>query len=289
MRIENWNDLRVLLAVQRGRTLAAAARCLGVDGTTVGRRLAVLEAQSATPLVQRQGDGTLGLTEAGVSVAREAEAMEQHVLRIAGGAAAMRDASAGTVRLTAVPMLANRLLAPALAPLLDRYPHLQIELVPDSRNFNLTRRETDLALRLARPASGGSRIKARRLATLGFGAFAPRRRRPDRLRWIGYDEAMAHLPQARWIAAATRGQPETLTQLRVHDAETAWAAAAAGLGKTLLPRTLAADDRRLVEIAVEGPALPAREVWLLGDADQMRLARIATVVGWIESTVRAAV
>jgi DNA-binding transcriptional LysR family regulator len=108
------------------------------------------------------------------------------------------------------------------------------------------------------------------------------------LPWIGYDEAMAHLPQARWMAADARGDDDALSGLRVHDAETAWEAAAAGLGRTMLPRALAAGDRRLAE--VPGPhrgGAMTRELWLLSHADLAGTARVAAVVGWLDRLVGA--
>ena len=76
MQPANWNDLRYLLAIMRGRTLTSAARQLRVDDTTVSRRLAALQAALQTQLVQRHADNKMSLTAAGQIVARRAEAME---------------------------------------------------------------------------------------------------------------------------------------------------------------------------------------------------------------------
>src|SRR5215470_12694543 len=65
MQMLNWNDLRYVLAVSRGGTLAAAARLLGVDDTTVARRLVPMQETIGTRLYQRLADGTLQLTTSG--------------------------------------------------------------------------------------------------------------------------------------------------------------------------------------------------------------------------------
>ena len=65
MQSMNWNDLRYVLAVSRGRTLAAAARLLGVDDTTVARRLAAMQETFRVRLTQRLADGTLQLANVG--------------------------------------------------------------------------------------------------------------------------------------------------------------------------------------------------------------------------------
>ena len=136
MQISNWNDLRYLLAVSRGQTLRAAARQLRVDDTTVARRLSSLERQLGEKLVQRKGDRRLTLTEAGQRVVKEAEAIEQRCDTIAATLAGDRGGSFGTVRMTAVPILVNRLFARNFGALSVRNPGVLLELVPDSRDLS---------------------------------------------------------------------------------------------------------------------------------------------------------
>src|SRR5262245_49193293 len=292
MQPANWSDLRYLLAIMRGRTLTSAAGQLRVDDTTVSRRLAALQAALQTQLVQRQADNKMSLTAAGQIVARRAEAMEQQVRAIAAVIGTDQAPCVGTVRVTSVPILANRLLAGAAAASLHGHPGRPLGLIPDSRDLSLTRREADLALRVARPTSGGASVKARRIGTLGFAAYAAgaiKDAQIKRLPWIGYDESMSHLPQARWMARVAGGKEGNLCGLRVHDAETALEAAAVGLGKTLLPTIVADGDPRLRRLpSLVGPAAPSREIWLLAHADQIGLARVTATIGWLENVVKAA-
>jgi DNA-binding transcriptional LysR family regulator len=286
MQTANWNDLRYLLAVSRGRTLAAAARLLGVDDTTVARRLAALQATIGAPLCQRLADGTLQLTRAGERVALHAERIEREIGQLDTALSGAEHVASGTVRVTAVPIVVNHILVPAAPRLLARHPGLQIELVADSRDLSLTRRETDLALRLARPRTGGTKVAARRVGTLRYDVYAAASctmREARRLPWVTYDEAMAHLPQARWIAATAGGNDERIAALRVNDAEALRQAVIAGLGRSLLPCVVADGDTRLRRLGVgRGAPAPARELWLLTHAELRTLGRIASVVAWIE-------
>ncbi len=289
MQSKNWNDLRFVLALKRGQSLAAAARLLDVDDTTVSRRLNALQQATGTRLFERRADGVLHLTPDGEAAAHHAEAMEHQMDLLTETLGSDREGVAGVVRLTSVPIVINRLLTPRIGGLLEAHPDLEVELIPDSRDFSLTRREADLAIRLARPATGGSAVKARRIGHLEYGVYASHEVLADdvsHLPWITYEDAMAHIPQARWVARTARGRGDAVSGVRVHDAETAFEAAVAGLGRAVLPSLVADQDERLCRAtpASEIPPL-SRELWLLAHADQLELRRIAAVIAWIETTV----
>jgi DNA-binding transcriptional LysR family regulator len=288
MQSMNWNDLRYVLAVSRGRTLTAAARLLGVDDTTVARRLTAVQETIGVRLTQRLADGTLRLTASGERAALHAERIEREIGLLAAGLAGADDMVAGTVRVTSVPIIINHVLVPAAQILLKRHPQLQLELIADARDLSLTRREADLALRLARPKTGGTRVTARRIGTLRYEVYGPAAcsaAEAKTLPWITYDEAMAHLPQARWIAAAA-GNDGKMASVRMNDAEAVLEAVIAGLGRSLLPCVVADGCSRLTRLGAKGrpPALN-RELWLLAHSEQKTLGRIEAVVDWIERTV----
>ena len=106
----NWNDLRYVLAISRGGTLAAAARLLGVDDTTVARRLAAMQEATGTRLYQRLRDGTLQLTIAGKRIALHAEKIEREIGALDGVLKGADDAVSGIVRITSVPIIVNHIL-----------------------------------------------------------------------------------------------------------------------------------------------------------------------------------
>ena len=284
MRSLDWNDLRYLLAVARGGTLAGAAKALGVDDSTVSRRLARLESLLEARLFERAGDGRLRPTTAGAEAVERAERMELEVEGLRDSVTGADTVCAGTVRLTSVPLLVNRLLVPALPGLLERHPALRLELVADPSDLSLRRREADMALRLARPRSGGRNVVARRIGLLRYEVYAAASlpaKAAAALPWATYDEAFAHLPQARWIAAAlARGG--TAARFVVNDGEALVEAVAAGLGRSLLPSVIAERDSRLSRLAApDGKPVLERELWLLVHGELRRLARIEAVSDWL--------
>jgi DNA-binding transcriptional LysR family regulator len=277
----DWNDLRYVLMLSRASTLAAAARRLNVNQTTVARRLDAVQRALGARLFERV-DGAFHPTKAGEAAIAHAARVEQDVADLERGVRNVDHEVAGSVRLTAVPVLINRLVVPALPELQARHSGLQLDLVADSRNASLTRREADVALRLARPEAGRS-VLARRLGQLDYAVYGARDGSPSQLPWITYEEGSAHLPQARWIEMASRG--EAMAPLSVNDAEALFQAVSAGLGKSLLPCFVADGATGLRRLSGAKPVL-SREVWLLTHAELRRQARIVAVVDWLGDLVK---
>lgn len=247
-----WDDLKVALAVFRDGSLAQAARHLGVNETTVARRIRALEHRLGGPLFLP--GPVRDLTEIGAAVIHAAEQVESTCQRMGDEIGLVQGQLAGHVRVTSVPMIVNRILVPQLPTLLEPHPELRVDLIPDAQNLSLTRREADLAIRFGRPVTGGTAIVTRKLGEIRFAVFG-RANAPTR--WIGYDEAFGHLAQARWLAA--QGAP---SGLRVCDVETACEAALAGLGLTLLPVQIGRAAPELEE-RPDVSGLPAREIWMV--------------------------
>ena len=130
---------------------------------------------------------------------------------------------------------------------------------------------------------------ARRVGIVRYDVYASgscSAREASALPWVTYDEAMAHLPQSRWIAATAARNDERIAALRVNDAEAVVEAVIAGVGRSLLPCIVADSDSRLRTVGGKrrAPAL-TRELWLLTHSELRRLGRIEAVVEWIEKIV----
>lgn len=273
-----WSDLRVVLALARDGSIAAAAQSLGIDQTTVSRRLRALEAALDGRLFLRER-GRLLPTALGEEAAARAEQVEAAVLALETAASRSGEAVAGRVRITAVPILVNQLIVPRLPALLQRHPGLAIDANADSSNLSLGRRETDVALRFARPDSGSG--LCRRIGELAFSVYGPRGTvttlPASSLPWVTYEERFGHYPQARWVAANVADKD--LARLRVNDAEGLVQAVRSGLGLGVLPDFMAARDPALTQVS-DAPVLH-RDLWLLVHPDQRQLPRVAAVLDWL--------
>ncbi len=281
--MQDWDDLRFVLAVARGRSFAGAAKLLRVNESTVARRIAKAEAGLNTTLFERS-DGRPHPTEAGAELIRRAEKIE---LEVQGGSEAVAGsdvAVAGTVRITSVPLIVNRVLAPSLPGLLDRHPHLQVELIAEPADLSVMGREADIALRLARPQKE-MRALARRIGDVRYGVFGSRRAAPKDAPWITYTDAMRFLPQSRWIAEQAARKGAALSAVRVSDAETLLQAIKAGLGTSFLPFFLAETEPELVRID-DGASEWSRELWMMVHPELKDLARLRAAADWCAGAMR---
>src|SRR3569832_2108281 len=172
LQVVRWDDIRIFLAVFCWRTLAAAASRLGLDTSTVSRRLAALEEELGERLFERTRAG-LQPARAAERVLAAAEAMESAHARRARDASDIEHLAEGEVRISTAPGLSSTFIAPALPRLRKQYPRISIELDAVIAPRDLTRHEADLALRSVR--SQGADLVTTKLVTAPWvAAAAPR-------------------------------------------------------------------------------------------------------------------
>jgi DNA-binding transcriptional LysR family regulator len=268
----DWEDLRHLAAVGRVGSLSGAARALGVDHATVGRRVAALEARTGLRLLERRGRGT-ALTEAGERVAALAFDMEDRVLAVERLARAEGQPPAAEVVVSAPPSLAMFMLAESLAELRCAQPSITVTLRGEASLVSLTRREADLSLRLQAPSEPTS--VARKVGEMAYGLYAaadyPHEPDGD---WslVSYDAEMDRLPPQEWLRAFAAGRP---VSLRSNDMSILRPAARAGLGVVMLPCFMADGEPGLRRWSSAAP--PNRGLWLAVHEDLRRSAAVRAV------------
>jgi DNA-binding transcriptional LysR family regulator len=231
-----WDDLRFVLAAHRHGTLLAAARALSTHASTVGRRIEALETELGHALFDRTTSG-LAPTALADELRPIAEAMESHAAEAIRRVEQQETEPEGWVRITAPPGIATYVLAPLLPRLAEAHPKIRVALVPSIGYADLTRREADLALRAVAPSAGD--LVSRRLleavqspcATPALVRELGRISRIDAVPWVTWDESLAALPSARWVAEHA---PEEQIRFRCTTFEPLMEAARGGLGAILL-------------------------------------------------------
>jgi DNA-binding transcriptional LysR family regulator len=273
----DWEDVRYFASLVRHRTLAATARALNVNHATVSRRLESLEISLGQPLFDRSSDGYT-LTAAGKEVFDKARSMEEAAAtlsrRLESGTAI-----SGLVRITAARILADGFMVERLGGLVSEYPELDFEILAESRNLSLARRETDLALRLGRPTNG--ELLTRRIAVLRYALYASpaylaRIEAGETPVFIGFDQD-SEVPEAAWAKRAFSGHRLVLCS----NSQTSQAAAArGGYGVALLPNLIAESMPDLVRVDLfEQP--PDRELWLVMRPDVAKVPKIRVVADYL--------
>ena len=167
----NWDDTRVFLALCREQTLRGAARRLGVDQATVGRRLSSLESALDATLFLRTSSG-YSLTSAGEVAMRAALEMETAAAGLQRQILGMDERLSGAVRVTTTDSFALDFIIPAIARLRLDHPGIEVQLHASTQMLNLSQREADIAVRTHKPDN--PELVVRRLARWNSGLFASR-------------------------------------------------------------------------------------------------------------------
>lgn len=274
-RMADWDDLRFALAVAETGSLAAAARHLGVNHTTVLRRVNGLEARLGVRLFERLATG-YALTAAGTEAVEVAGTLGATIdtleRRLAG-----RDLSlAGSLRVTTVDSLGIDVLMPHLAAFRRMHPDIVLELTFQSAMANLTRRDADVAVRPAETVP--ETLVGRRVCEAAFAVYgAAGAGTLDRGPWIALDETLATTMMGRWL----RTLPATaVVACRVDSVIAAREAARLGMGLVLLPCYIGDITPGLARMTDPLPELRAA-IWLLTHPDLRRTARVRAFLDFL--------
>jgi molybdate transport repressor ModE-like protein len=279
--MQNWDGYRVLLAVVEQGSFSAAARHVGLSQPTVGRHVAALETSLGVRLVVRRKRG-VALTPAGEQMiddvrrmAQAADAASQH------GAQDIKEVD-GVVRISCSETLGTLWLTHRLRPLAERHPRLRIELGIDNAIVDLSKRDADIAIRLARPKQPG--LVARRFGRLGFGLFASpayldARGTPRRIQDLGKHDLVGTASRGpspsfvRWLEQLV---PRERFVLSTNSLLAQQEAARAGWGIALAPSHLLEGDPRLRRVLPRAKP-PGLDLWLVTHEDVRKSARVSVV------------
>ncbi|MBL4749692.1 MAG: LysR family transcriptional regulator [Amylibacter sp.] len=142
-----WDDLRIFLAIARAGSISGAAKRLGVQHSTVSRRLRSLEDQLGTQLIERKKSG-YELTEAGEELQMSASRIEVEILGFEGAQAGHDTDAAGELRVSAINNMASTVLMPVFTRFTEAYPKIEFHLVVTNKFVKLAERDADIAIRL---------------------------------------------------------------------------------------------------------------------------------------------
>lgn len=289
----DWDDLRHFLAVARAGSTLGGARLLGVNQTTVARRVASLEAAlGGAALCERRQSG-YQLTAAGRRALAHAEQMEAEAEALARALVAEGRRAAGAVRASASELIANHILIPFLQDFRRSHPALRVELIVDDRRLDLVRGEADVALRAGwgdlEPGLVGRRLCETNWAVYCSRDYAARHggapATPEALRGhqlVGGEGALAALPGPRWLEATAA---DAEVACRSSSLTNMIAAVRAGLGLGTLPCFLGDADPDLMRCLPPVEAIRGN-LWLVTREDLRDVPHIRAFLDALAAHIR---
>lgn len=273
-----WSDLRVLAALAKGGSVAGAARLLGVDSSTVSRRLTALEEALGAQLVVRSGR-ELTWTAEGRRALETAERVAEQLEALTREVRAAKTGVSGLVKVSCTPATVLP-LSPIVAQGRARHPGLTIELTGQLAMVDLAKGEADVALRAVKPTT--TDLVARRGVDIGWFLVAsadhprPLPSTDDEIAaqpLVLYHAALAEVPGPKWIEQRRRSHTPTM-RLDNPDAVTYAIASGAGIG--VVPCPSFHDRPGLVRVFDEPVA--SSHLWIVYHQSHRDSARVRAVV-----------
>lgn len=268
-----WDDYRYVQAVAEAKSLAGAADILGVNHSTVFRRINAIEETLGARIFER-GRGGYALTPAGEEMVALAVRMNQEITtferRIAG-----RDIKpSGELRITINDTAMAFLMAPVFASFLKACPDIRLDIIVTNAALNLSKRDADIAIRATR--SPPENLVGRRVSTTAWAVYGPHSLRNRDLtdlfseRWVGLGENLASIMPSRWLNDHVA--PERVV-LRINTVLGLAEAIDAGIGIGILPCFIGDGMSNLAQLS-ETLVDSTSSLWLLTHPDLRQSARV---------------
>jgi len=271
----SWDEFRLVKAIADTRSLAGAGEALGLNHSTVFRRLNSLEEQLGSRVFERSRNG-YGLTAAGEEMVLLANRMADEIVDFERKVSGRDVKPSGELRVTAADTVFSFLVAPILAGFREQFPDITVEAIIENRSLNLSRRDADVAVRASREPP--ETLVGRRIGQLPWAAYGTEHfRRPDGrmpdfedVPWVGLGEPLSTIPAVRWMAEFV---PQARVAVRVNAVAALLPAMEAGLGYGVLPCFV---GDRCPSFVRMGPPIEdsSSSLWLLTHPDLRQAARV---------------
>jgi DNA-binding transcriptional LysR family regulator len=285
----NLEAFASFVAIVDARSLAGAARRLGLSKSVVSARLSELERSLGVRLVRRT-TRTLTLTQEGSAFYGRAQKILRDVETTANDMAARRGSLTGSLRISAPVGFGNLHLGPALFGFLTRYPAVEMTLEVDDRFVDVIGEGYDAVVRHGPVAD--KRLVVKRLAKsrrvlVASPSYLKRYGQPTSLRELGIHRGVIYSNRGvgdwRFRLGRTWKTVTPQAALRVNNGLLMRDAAAAGLGMALLPTFFlhAAHDSRSLKVIDVGAEAEGAEIFVAYPEDLRSAPKIEALTEWL--------
>jgi DNA-binding transcriptional LysR family regulator len=271
----SWDDYRTVLAVSLARSLGGAAEMLGVNQSTVFRRLGAMEERLGARLFERSRTG-YSLTTAGEEMVKLAEKMADEIVDFERRLTGHDLRPQGELRVATNDTLVIHLLTPIFASFRTLYPGITLDVVVGNQALNLSKRDADVAIR----ATGDppETLVGRKLAAIHWAIYGAKSLGLTELdpvdyrshSWIGLGDNLSGLKPGRWMA---QNVGEDRIGWKINTVLGLSEAVAEGAGLGLLPCFIAQTFPNLVPLSGIMADFSSH-IWLLTHPDLRNTARV---------------
>lgn len=269
----DWDNVRHFLEVVRAGSASRAAQSLGVNQTTVSRRIASLETQLGKKLFDRSGNGWL-ITPVGERLVASAEQMAVDAHAIERQILADSQELSGRLRLTVADVCSQHLAMPAIQAFTQRYPDVDVEIIATNELLDLAAREADVALRSTNEPP--SNVVGKRIGRLAYAVYGTQ----ELLRRVRRDTDGGDSPCITWSGDGQtrptwieKSFPTTRRVYRTNSLGVMLKMATEGIGLAQLPRVLGDMEPRLHRVPARYVE-PGWGLWVLSHVDLRTTARV---------------
>jgi len=266
----NWDDMRLFLAVARNGSISGAAKQLGVQHSTISRRMRQFEEKLGTRLIERKA-GRYELTRAGENVKEASRRIEREMLSVDGALLGSDAQQVGPLKVAALNNMASSVLMPMFASFSKKYPQVELHIVVANIDASLSQREADVALRLTN--SPTETLIGKRIVTVASTIYGSRpyleqhRQQGGEPKWIGVECCGFH---KNWTKQSSIDQTHNFYS---DDTLLTHSAIREGMGVSTLPCFMGDADPLLERYCDPDPAYNLG-LWVLLHPDLKRTARV---------------
>ena len=280
-RLLAWDDFRLVKAVAEAGSLPEAATVLGLDHSTVFRRLRQIETALGVPVFERSRTGYRP-NEAGVEIVALAGRVDEDITAVLRRVAGQSPSPAGEVRIATSDALLFDLLVPLLAAFKMACPDVRLDLVTGNFAVNLSRRDADVAIRAT--STPPETLVGRKIGRIAWAAYGQAGEAGEgaglfdgERPWVGFGDGLAGLAAASHLRAHV---PERRIACRFDTVGGVVAGVAAGIGPGLLP-CFAGDRHRSLARLTSPIAALETDLWLLTHEDLRHVPRVRVLLDFL--------
>ena len=269
--MDNWDDLKFVLALSRAGTMTAAARALGTNVATVSRRIERITESAATPLFVK-ADGAWQATPVALGLIAASEEFEAQITREENNARETAGQGLSPIRLAASPMIIAAILLPRLQDVVREHPNLRLSLRNKVQSTGLG--DADIFIRFGRPEAG--RLVARRVGSVTFHVYRATGVDGPANGWIGLSAEYDDAPSAILGHSVFKGEPTVRCDQFEHMVEAMKATGLPGI----IPDIVGAQDDALTKTDTLHQALEL-EFWMAYHQSRRDDIAVRAIADWV--------